>query len=375
MALLRAHCPFWEVSWVRFRPSIRASLHVEFIQRSPQGFDQRARRRLRAEASESSISSAEIRFRSGFSFERWWMFDDIVPYRGVMSSFLNRDIIDMLGSGNDHPFPLPFLYSVLMLACLLTAVILDKMHFIQFSTIVHVYVQQVCKADETLFCFLLISPFYLSTVFNRRSWFQRLTSNDVVLGLIVANTVVFLTWRMADQKFMSENFTISLHNLKCGRLHTLITSAFSHIDTEHIFSNMIGLYFFGTSIGSTFGPQYLLKLYLAGAIGGSVFYLVHQAYKAQTSKGWRGMDISREPALGASGAVNAIMLLNIFLFPKATLYFNFFIPVPAMLLGVFLIGKDVLRMIEGDSQISGSAHLGGAAVAAIAWARIRKGRF
>lgn len=35
---------------------------------------------------------------------------------------------------------------------------------------------------------------------------------------------------------------------------------------------------------------------------------------------------------GASGAVNAIMLLDIFLFPKKTLYLDFIIPVPAVLL-------------------------------------------
>lgn len=138
------------------------------------------------------------------------------------------------------------------------------------------------------------------------------------------------------------------------------------------------------------------------------------------------------------------MLLDIFLFPKATLYLQFFIPVPAILLvrstliaqwfavhyekslrvlvvslqGIFLIGKDMLRILEvwclieclnfsiqlhlqffslfnkhvpglllldkfikfmcslqNDSQISGSAHLGGAAVAALAWARVRRGRF
>ncbi|GLT25179.1 hypothetical protein SLA2020_003250 [Shorea laevis] len=211
----------------------------------------------------------------------------------------------------------------------------------------------------------------------RSSWFQQLTANDMVLGLLVSNVAVFLLWRIADQKFMMNNFTISVENFKSGRLHTLITSAFSHIDIEHIVSNMIGLYFFGISIGNTFGPQYLLKLYLAGAIGGSVFYLVHHAYLALASKGhreWR-MDPSKTPGLGASGAVNAIMLLNIFLNPMATLYFDFIIPVPAMLLGVFLIGKDLWRMTEGNSHISGSAHLGGAAVAAIAWARIRRGRF
>ncbi|KAK7330275.1 hypothetical protein VNO77_24465 [Canavalia gladiata] len=208
-----------------------------------------------------------------------------------------------------------------------------------------------------------------------RSWFHRLTPNDVVLGLIIANVAIFLLWRIADEKFMIKNFTVSLDNFKSGRLHTLITNAFSHIDTWHIIFNMTGLYFFGMNIGRNFGPEFLLKMYLAGAIGGSLFYLMHQAYKAQTSKDWRAMIVSKELALGASGAVNAVMLLDIFLFPKATLYLDFFIPVPAILLGIFLIGKDMLRILEGDSRVSGSAHLGGAAVAAIAWAGIRKGRF
>ncbi|CAB4281143.1 unnamed protein product [Prunus armeniaca] len=180
-----------------------------------------------------------------------------------------------------------------------------------------------------------------------------------------------------DPSFMAKNFTISLDNVTSGRLHTLITSAFSHMDVGHIISNMIGLYFFGTNIGRVFGPEFLLKLYLAGAVGGSVCFLVHKAYMAASSKGWQpwNMDPSKIPGLGASGAVNAIMLLDIFLFPKSTLYLEFIIPVPAILLGIFLIGKDVLRIIEGDSHISGAAHLGGAAVAAIAWARLRKGRF
>ncbi|KAK4843863.1 hypothetical protein QYF36_013606 [Acer negundo] len=220
-------------------------------------------------------------------------------------------------------------------------------------------------------------PNYASHRRGWKSWFQRLSVDDCVLGLIIANTAVFILWRIADQKFMMNNFTISLENFVHGRLHTLITSAFSHVDMEHILSNMIGLYFFGMSIGKTFGPKYLLKLYLAGAIGGSVFYLVHHAFLALSSKnqGTWTMDPSRAPALGASGAVNAIMLLNILLNPKATLYLDFIIPVPAALLGIFLIGKDMLRIIEGNSNISGSAHLGGAAVAAIAWARHRRGRF
>ncbi|KAK6921016.1 Peptidase S54, rhomboid domain [Dillenia turbinata] len=210
-----------------------------------------------------------------------------------------------------------------------------------------------------------------------RSWLPRPTTEGMVLGLLVANTAVYLLWRVADTTFMLRNFTISVNNITSGRLHTMITSAFSHIDIGHLISNMIGLYFFGMSIGREFGPEFLLKLYLAGAVAGSIFYFLHHTYLARSSQG-QGMwtaDISNKPGMGASGAVNAILLLDIFLFPTATLYFQFFIPVPAMLLGVFLIGKDVLRIIQGDSHVSGSAHLGGAVVAALAWARLRKRLF
>ncbi|KAL0364769.1 UNVERIFIED_CONTAM: RHOMBOID-like protein 12, mitochondrial [Sesamum angustifolium] len=195
-----------------------------------------------------------------------------------------------------------------------------------------------------------------------RSIFRRLTTDGVVIGLIVTNVAVFLLWRIASPQFMVKNFMISVDNFTSGRLHTLITSAFSHRDSWHLSSNMVGLYFFGSSIGRTFGPEYLLKLYLSGAVVGSIFYLAYHAFIAPSFQ-------------GASGAVNAIMLLDIFLFPSATLYFNFFIPIPAILLGIFMVGKDVLRILEGDHEVSGSAHLGGATVAALAWAQSRKGRF
>ncbi|XP_057517345.1 RHOMBOID-like protein 12, mitochondrial [Amaranthus tricolor] len=207
-----------------------------------------------------------------------------------------------------------------------------------------------------------------------RSWSQGYSADGVVYGLILANSAVFLMWRALPRDFMYQNFTISLDNFKSGRIHTLLTSAFSHIDLEHIASNMIGLFFFGSSIGSVFGPLYLLKLYVAGAVVGSIFYLVHHAYLANTykSQGIFGRNPSKAPGLGASGAVNAILLLDIFLFPRKTLMFDFFIPVPAILLGIFLVGKDVMRILEGDQQISGSAHLGGALVAALAWLRLRR---
>ncbi|XP_034209297.1 RHOMBOID-like protein 12, mitochondrial isoform X5 [Prunus dulcis] len=169
-----------------------------------------------------------------------------------------------------------------------------------------------------------------------RSWLRRVSEgedNDVVLGLIIANAAVFLLWKIADTDFMVKNFII-----------------------ERIF-----------------GPQFLLGLYLAGALGGSVFFLVHKTYLAVSSMGRR--EENKDPnnlALGAGGAVHAIILLDIFLFPKSISTPGFS---KQLFLGIFLIGKDILRIILGDEQISGATQLGGAAVAAIAWTRLRKGRF
>nr|AIY60679.1 rhomboid protein Illhe_PARL [Illicium henryi] len=209
--------------------------------------------------------------------------------------------------------------------------------------------------------------FLSKPVSYRRSFFP--SADTVVLGLITANVGVFILWRIADRKFMVENFMISVNNIMSGRLHTLVTSAFSHIELGHLVANMFGLYLFGNTIGNMFGPKFLLKLYLAGAIGGSVFFVLHKLYMGKHDRNsWRA------PGLGASGAVNAIILLDIFLFPKAVHYVNFIIPVPAIILGALLIGQDLWRATKGDSNISGAAHLGGALVAAIAYARIKKFR-
>ncbi|PQQ01120.1 hypothetical protein Pyn_06599 [Prunus yedoensis var. nudiflora] len=160
-----------------------------------------------------------------------------------------------------------------------------------------------------------------------RSWLRRVSEGvvtDVVLGLIIANAAVFFLWKIADTTFMVKNFII-----------------------ERIF-----------------GPQFLLGLYLAGALGGSVVFLLHTTYLAVSSMGRREENKGPKLGLGAGGAVHAIILLDIFLFPTRGLF-----------LGIFLIGKDILRIILGDEQISGATQLGGAAVAAFAWTRLRKGRF
>ncbi|KAH6821890.1 RHOMBOID-like protein 12 [Perilla frutescens var. hirtella] len=216
--------------------------------------------------------------------------------------------------------------------------------------------------------------------YGGRSFFRRFTTDGVVLGLIITNVAVFVLWNAADRQFMVKNFVLSLDSFKSGRLHTLITSAFSDTDGFHLLANMIGLYYFGTSIGRNFGPQYLLKLYLSGAIAGSLFHLAYNAFKApavRQSDQQMKANPSNAPAMGASGAVNAILLLDIFLFPTKTVYLEMLIPMPAMFVGILIIGLDMIRAWQGNSKASGPVQFGGTTVAALSWLQMRKklGRF
>ena len=68
------------------------------------------------------------------------------------------------------------------------------------------------------------------------------------------------------------------------------------------------------------------------------------------------------------GAVTAVVMMFIFCFPKATLYLNFLIPVPAWLVGVLLVGGDVWGAIQGRGNTAFDVHLAGAGFAALYFA-------
>ncbi|ESQ27749.1 hypothetical protein EUTSA_v10019561mg [Eutrema salsugineum] len=191
---------------------------------------------------------------------------------------------------------------------------------------------------------------WVFTGFQKRGWKSWVNgAHGVVFGLIIANAAVFTMWKVKDKRWMATNFVLSVYSFTTGRIHTLITSGFSHIVTSQIIFNMMMLCYFGTRIARTLGPLYLLKLYFAGALGSSVFFLSGHALMAILK--------------GADGAVFAITLLDILLYPKVTTYFALMFRVPA------LLGKK-------KSITFGSIHTGGGAiVAAIAWRRIKKGRF
>ena len=93
-------------------------------------------------------------------------------------------------------------------------------------------------------------------------------SDAVLYSLIGLNVGVYALWQVADPTFARRHLVVSAAALSEGRLHTLVTSAFSHRDgMSHLLVNMVSLFFFGRTVGRALGGRALLSLYLAAGTG------------------------------------------------------------------------------------------------------------
>lgn len=134
----------------------------------------------------------------------------------------------------------------------------------------------------------------------------------------------------------------------------VFTYQFVHSGFMHLFSNMIGLFFFGVAIERQIGSRefalaYLLSGTLCGAISLAIYAL---------SGAWNVF------LVGASGAVFAILLLYAALFPRSVIFIWGIIPIPAPILVIGYAAIETFYTVFGmRSGIAHSTHLIGFAVA------------
>ncbi|KAK9818662.1 hypothetical protein WJX74_010654 [Apatococcus lobatus] len=216
--------------------------------------------------------------------------------------------------------------------------------------------------------------------------YQRPSSpQNAIYGLIAANVAGFLYWRV-DPRFMARHATVSYSSLADGRIWTLVTAAFSHQDGWHLAANMFTFYFFASTIPHLYGSRALVGLYLTGAVIGNLAHVGWATLRAQqgmprgSSRMERyGVEYRRRssaPALGASGAINSIVIAQICLFPTQTVLLYGILPMPAALFGLLWIAGDVGGMLQGSGgNTSFAGHLGGATCGLVFYFLARRGFF
>jgi membrane associated rhomboid family serine protease len=143
-----------------------------------------------------------------------------------------------------------------------------------------------------------------------------------------------------------------------GQVWRLMTGAFLHADLWHILFNMLFLWWFGSELESIYGSKEFLTFYLVSALFASLAYCGFEGVQVLTGQAG---GFSR--ALGASGAVTAVMLVYACHFPTRVIYLFFVLPVPIWLFVAFHVGRDALALISGvHNGVGVTAHLGGALI-------------
>ena len=143
--------------------------------------------------------------------------------------------------------------------------------------------------------------------------------------------------------------------------YRIFTHAFLHADYFHLGINMLVLYSFGRYVEQIFsqlesaglifsGPFFYILLYVIGIVLASVSTISRQRNNESYS------------AVGASGAVSAIVFSYIFFAPLEKIYFYMVLPIPGILFGVlYLIYSSYMSRRKSDN-INHSAHFWGAVV-------------
>jgi membrane associated rhomboid family serine protease len=148
----------------------------------------------------------------------------------------------------------------------------------------------------------------------------------------------------------TERFIFSPLEVLAGKqYYRLVTSAFLHLDLNHLLMNMITLFLFGRILEAHVGPWQFLLIYFASVVGGSLLSLwLHRNHDYR--------------ALGASGGVCGVVFSYVAMFPTGTILSHFVIPIPAWAYGIlFLVGSFVALRRQADN-IGHDAHIGGAMI-------------
>lgn len=189
-----------------------------------------------------------------------------------------------------------------------------------------------------------------------------------LLSLILLLSVIFLFQAFFGPAWYRNLMTVPAHIVQSGSsilagelsgahflaLGTLLSSAFLHGGIEHLLFNMVFLWIFGALVVELLGHRWMIAIFLASAIAGSICHTLLNAAE-------------HIPMLGASGAVMGFMgaylglsirwkLPDPHIWPMSR-------PVPPSnlaLLAVIGIVLDVMGIMgQAQTGIAYGAHLGG----------------
>ncbi|MBR4824748.1 MAG: rhomboid family intramembrane serine protease [Spirochaetaceae bacterium] len=177
---------------------------------------------------------------------------------------------------------------------------------------------------------------------------------NVTLWLIIINIIVYFLSVLQPALF--SYFSLNVINVIYKHAYwQFFTYMFAHGNFQHVFFNMLGLFFFGFSVEKAIGSKEFLLFYLlSGIFCGLVSFAAY--YLSALSGNIMAYYYS---LLGASGAIYAVLLAYAVIFPRNMIYIFGILPLPAPILVIVYAVIDFGGQFIGSSNVAHVAHLSG----------------
>jgi len=176
--------------------------------------------------------------------------------------------------------------------------------------------------------------------------------------MIIIIVTVLVSLNAFSKSFILDKMVYSPYRVKHEKeYYRLLSHMFIHADSVHLIFNMMSLYFLGSFLENEL-------IFSFGSIGGEVHFLILYFFGGLFSTlipFSRNQDNSNYRALGASGAVSAVIFAAIIWNPTMKLSLLFLpIPIPAYIFGPIYLAFEYWADRRGGTGIAHDAHIGGA---------------
>ncbi|MEO5942566.1 MAG: rhomboid family intramembrane serine protease [Ferruginibacter sp.] len=179
------------------------------------------------------------------------------------------------------------------------------------------------------------------------------TDTPITIALIITNAI-FSIIGFSNAAMVNKTIMWPYYVKRENQYYRFISSGFLHADWMHLLFNMFTLYFFGRNVEIIFAAyglggnvSYLFLYFLGLIISDLPSYIKHK-------------DDYNYRALGASGAVSAVVFAAIVFSPWSSIYLYGAIKISAFLYAVLYIVYCVYMGKRGKDNVNHDAHLWGA---------------
>lgn len=175
--------------------------------------------------------------------------------------------------------------------------------------------------------------------------------------LIIAATVI-ASFTAFNKPILFEKLKFNAYAIRYGKdYHRFLSHGLIHVNLVHLLVNMFILYSFGRNVEPAF--QSLFGT-LQGSGAYAFMYIAAIAFSTLVSYG-RHKNNPSYNAVGASGAVSAVVFASILMHPQGSIMFIFLpIPIPSPVFGVLYLVYSAYMARRAQDNIGHDAHFYGA---------------